>query len=140
MTRKLRLGRIAVLSAVTAALLLPATGGADPIAQKSGAVINYTGLGKVKIAKKMYIYFICSQACNASATTTIKGPATNLTVNASGSLPAGVQGFVQLTPNGSLLKAMKANPGKFKLVNSIQATGTATGTPDSITNTFRVRR
>jgi hypothetical protein len=136
------MGRIAALLAL-AAMLLPASSavaGGEPLATKSGALVNYVSTAKLKLAKKMYIYFVCSADCNAQATNTIKGPGARLTVSVSGAFPAGAQGFVLLQPNKGLLKRMKATPGKFKLANTINATNPATGATDSISHTFRLKK
>jgi hypothetical protein len=135
-------GRIASL-AVVAALLLPASSalaGSEPVATKSGAIVNYTSTGKLKIAKKMFIYFVCSVDCSATSTTTIKGPGPNIKVTVSGNVPANVQGFVRVTPSGGLLKVLKADPGKFAFVNTITATDPATGAVDTISNRFKLKR
>ena len=138
-----RTGRIAALIAVASALLLPASSAvADggPVATKSGALVNYVSTAKLKVAKKMYIYFVCSTDCDAQSTTTIKGPGVRLTVSASGSSPAGIQSFVVLQSDKKLLKRLKATPGKFKVANTINATDPTTGATDSISHTFRLKR
>jgi hypothetical protein len=134
--------RVAPL-AVAAALLLPGSGAlaaGGPVATKSGAIVNYTSTGKVKIAKQMFIYFVCSVDCSATSTTKIKGPGGHITVPASGSVPANVQGFIKITPTGGLLKLFKAEPGKFRLVNTITATDPATGATDTISHVFKLKR
>jgi hypothetical protein len=136
--------------AVTSALLIPASNAAagaqiataakDPVATKSGAIVNYTSTGKVKIKKQMFIYFVCSVDCSATATTKIKGPGGHITLTVSGNVPANVQGFVKITPNGSLLKLLKAEPGKFRLVSTITATDPTTGATDTINHSFKLKR
>jgi hypothetical protein len=134
--------------AAAGALLIPASqamGGAQiasggPAAHKSGAIVNYTSVGKVKVKKQMFIYFVCSVDCSATASTTIKGAGIKLTVPASGNIPANVQGFVQITPKGGLLKLLKAETGKFKLVNTITATDPTTGATDTISHAFKLKR
>jgi hypothetical protein len=138
------MGRIATLLALAGALLLPASSavaGGGPLATKSGALVNYVSTAKLKLAKKMYIYFVCSADCNVQATTTIKGPRTHLTMSVSGPTVAFVdESFVLLQLNKRLLKRMEATPGKFKLANTINATDQATGATDNIFHTFRVKR
>jgi hypothetical protein len=136
-----RIWKSAALLGVVSALLLPgssALAGA-PVAHKSGAIINYTKTGKLKIAKHLLIYFTCAVNCDATSTSTIKGLGGRATITASGQIPAG-PGVLQLTINGTLLKLMKANPGAFKVVNSINATDPATGAADSIAHTFKLKR
>jgi hypothetical protein len=137
--------------AVTAAVLLPASqaaaggaeiagAGAGQVAHKSGAIVNYTSTGKVKIKKNMFIYFVCSVDCSATSVTKIKGPGGHITVPASGNVPANVQGFIKITPNGGLLKILKAEPSKFQLVNTITATDPTTGATDTISHAFKLKR
>ena len=60
--------------------------------------------------------------------------------NVSGSLNANVPGGPFFKPNGPLLKSMKAEPGKFRLVNTITATDPTTGLTDAISRTFKFKR
>ncbi len=134
---------LAALAVVGALLLVPAaqaSAGDGPVATKSGAIVNYTSTAKVKIKKKMFIYFACNIDCSLTSTTKIKGPGGHITVSASGVLTAGVQGFLRITPNGNLLKLLKANPGKFRLVNTIVATDPTTGAQDKIQHSFKLKR
>lgn len=132
---------IALLSALVA-LALPATASAGdgPTATKSGVLINYVSTGKLKIAKRISILVICSADCNANATTVITGPRTKLKFDVAGPLAAGQQGGPFFKPNGPLLKAMKAQPGKFKVQSTIIATDALTGAPDTISRTFKLKR
>ena len=117
-----RIGRAAALLALAGALILPAsaaTAGGGPTASKSGAIINYVSGTKLKIGKRIQILVVCSVDCNVVSKSTIKGPGVKLRGNVSGSLLAGVPGGPFFKPNGPLLKAMKATPGKFRLINSI---------------------
>jgi hypothetical protein len=140
MSRMSRIWTLAAAIAVMGALLLPASGAvAAPTAQKSGAIINYTSLGKIRIKKHMNIFFNCAVPCNATSTSTIKGLGGKITIPASGSLAAG-PGVLQLTIKGLLLKLMKQRPGAFKLVNKIVATDPTTGATDTIHHTFRLKR
>src|SRR3954453_1437149 len=142
MTRMSRIGRVAGLIAVALMLLLPASGvaGAGPVATKAGALINYTTTGKLKIAKSITIPVSCSANCNVTSTVTVKGPDFKLNNTVSGSLQAGVPGGHIIKPNGPLLKAMKANPGRYRLVSSMTATDQSTGATDSISHSFKLKR
>src|SRR5262245_6405851 len=110
MSRKSRIARAATLLAVGGALLIPsysAVAGDGPVATKSGPIINYTSTAKLKIGKKINIYFSCLVNCNVTSNTKIKGPGGKLVLPPlSGSFAAGTPGFVEITPNGPLLKAM----------------------------------
>jgi hypothetical protein len=138
-----RIGRAAALVAIAGALALPAsaaTAGDAPVATKSGALINYVTTGKLKIAKRIEIVVVCSANCNVTSRSVIKGPGVHLNGNVSGSLEANVPGGPFFKPNGPLLKALKASPGRFKLVNRITATDPLTGATDAISRVFRFKR
>jgi hypothetical protein len=57
-----------------------------------------------------------------------------------GPLDANVPGGPFFKPNGPLLKALKAAPGRYKLVNKITATDPVTGVTDAISRTFKFKR
>jgi hypothetical protein len=142
MSRMSRIGRIAAILAVSGALLLPAsaaTAGEGPTAGKSGALISYVSGKKLKIGKRIQILVVCSVDCNVVSKSVIKGPGVKLRGKVSGPLDAGVPGGPFFKPNGPLLKAMKANPGKFRLINRITARDAA-GATDAISRSFRFKR
>jgi hypothetical protein len=143
MSGKTRAGCLIAIVAVSGLLLLlpsanAAAGG--PVAHKSGAIVNYTSTGKIKVAKNMYIYFSCAVNCNATSTTTIKGLGGKISIPASGPVTAGVPAFIKITIKGQLLKLLKAEPGAFKVINNISATDPATGAVDNINHTFKLKR
>jgi hypothetical protein len=137
-----RTGKSVAVLAMAAALVLPASAATgDPVATKSGAIINYVSTGKLKIGKTILIEVVCSVGCDVTSTTVVKGPGIKRTLTVAGHLEPNASGggpFVQ--PNGPLLKAMKAEPGKFRFVNSITATDPSNGATDSISHTFRLKR
>jgi hypothetical protein len=140
--RGTRIWKAIALLSVLAALALPATASAGdgPTATKSGVLINYVGGGKLKVAKRISILVVCSADCNATANTVIKGPRTKLKFEVAGPLAAGQQGGPFFKPNGPLLKAMKAQPGKFKIQSKITATNALTGAVETISRTFKLKR
>lgn len=141
MSRKSRTGSIAAAIAVTGALLLPVAGAsAAPTAHKSGAIVNYTTTGKLKIAKKIVVPFVCSVNCNVVSTLKIKGPFVKGSDTEQGSLQAGVVAGHFIKPSGPLKKLMRANPGRYKLVSHVTATDPATGAVDNISHAFRLKR
>ena len=140
MPRGTRTARTLTLLAVAAALILPATASADPVATKSGTLINFVSTGKLKIAKKISIVVVCSANCNVQANTTIVGPGPNITANVSGPLTANVPGGPFFQPNGPLLKDMKAQPGRYKIRATLTATNASTGAVETISNTFKLKR
>jgi hypothetical protein len=142
MSRMSRTARIVTLGAVTAALLLPASSAVakDPVATKSGALINYVSIAKLKISKKILVGVVCSVNCNVDTTTTIKAHGFRQSFKLSGALQAGVVGGPFFKPNGPLLTAMKAKPGAFKIVSSMTATDLTTGATDAIAHNFKLKR
>ncbi len=142
MSRMSRIGRIATVLAVAGALLLPASSAVagGPTASKSGALINYLTAGKLKIGKRITIPFQCAVTCDVVSTVTLKGPGIHLSDSETGTLQGGVPSGHFIKPNGPLLRAMKASPGRFKLVSSVNATDPATGATDAISHAFRLKR
>jgi hypothetical protein len=141
MTRMSRIGRDAALLVLLGALLIPASSVAGgPVATKSGALINYTTTGRLKVGKSITIPVVCSANCQVTSTVTVKGPGFKLTNTVSGPLTAGVPGGHIIKPNGPLLRSMKANTGRFRLVSHMTATDSSTGAQDSISHTFRLKR
>ncbi len=126
--------------AAAAALMVPAAASASPTATKSGVLINYVGPTKLKVAKKLQITLVCSANCSVQSTTTVKGPQFNDSFDVSGPLTANVPGGPFFNPNGPLLKQMKDEPGKFKVISSVTATNTMTGAVESISRTFKLKR
>ena len=136
------MGKVAALGAVVGALLVPGSSAlADgPIATRSGALINYVTTAKLKVAKRINIFAVCSANCGLDTTTTIKAHGLHQTFHLSGALQAGVPGGPFLKPNGPLLKAMKDKPGAFKIVSSMTATDLTTGATDAIAHNFKLKR
>ena len=129
------------LFAGSALLLVPSGSAAgDPVATKSGALVNYVSTGKLKVAKSITIPVVCSADCQVTSTIRIKGPGFKLTNTVAGPLTAGVPGGHVIKPNGPLLKSMKADTGKFRLVSNMTATDLATGATDAISHTFKLKR
>ena len=142
MSRMSRIWSFAAAVAVIGALLVPASSAvaSGPVAHKSGAIINYTSTGKLKVGKRIEIKVVCAVNCDVTSTTVIKGPGFKTTSSVSGGLTAGVAGGPFFKPNGPLLKAIKADTGKWRLANTITATDPATGATDTISHTFKLKR
>jgi hypothetical protein len=130
------------LIAALALALLPAAGAASggPSATKSGVLVSYVSTGKLRIAKRITILVVCSADCQITATTVIVGPGDKDKSIVSGPLLANVPGGPYFQPNGPLLKAMKANPGKFEIRSKIVATNSGTGAFETISRDFRLKR
>jgi len=136
-----RIWTIVAMVAVSALLLLPSSSAAGaPVATKSGALINYVSTAKLKVAKSITIPVVCSADCQVTSTVRIKGPSFKLTNTVAGPLTGGVPGGHVIKPNGPLLKSMKADTGKFKVVSNMTATDLATGATDAISHTFKLKR
>jgi hypothetical protein len=135
----MRTARAAAIVAA-AALMVPAAASAGPTATKSGVLINYVGPTKLKVAKKIQITLVCSANCSVQSSTTVKGPRFNDSFDVSGPLTANVPGGPFFNPNGPLLKQMKDEPGKFRVISSVTATNSMTGAVESINRTFKLKR
>ena len=133
---------IVVAALALGLVLLPGTAAAGdgPTATKSGALVNYVSAGKLKIAKKITIFVVCSANCNVDTTTVVKGPGVKESAQVGGPLAAGVPGGPFFKPNGPLLKAMKAQPGRFRVNSTVTATDPATGATETISRSFRLKR
>jgi hypothetical protein len=136
-----RIGRIAVLLGIAGLLVGPGSSAiAGPVATKSGALINYTTTARLKVGKSITIPVVCSANCQVTSTVVIKGPGFKIRNTVAGPLTAGVPGGHIIKPNGPLLRSMKADTGKFRLISNMSATDTATGATDSIAHTFKLKR
>jgi hypothetical protein len=111
-----------------------------PIANKSGALINYVSTARLKIAKRIEIQVVCSANCNVTSTVVFKGVGQKIKSTVAGPLTANVPGSHFIKPNGVLLKAMRANTKKVRLVNNMTATDPVTGVQDHISHVFKLKR
>jgi hypothetical protein len=134
----------ATLAAVAtgAVLLMPISVAAGaPVANKSGAVVNYTSVKKVKIARKMKMHFVCAVDCSVTARAKIKGPGAQVKFRPlSGSFAANQPLFLELTISKRFVRIIRSAPGKFRIVNAITATDAATGAVDHIKHSFKLKR
>ena len=132
-----------MLLAVAAALLLPASSalaGDGPVAQKSGAIVNFVTTGKVKVARHFQPLAVCSVDCSVTGTAVLKGLGGKATITDSGTFAANQPFGLQITVKGGLLKLMKANPGRFHRSETYTATDPATGATDTISHSFKFKR
>jgi hypothetical protein len=141
---------IAVLAAC-AALLLPASqaaaGGAElasagdgPIAQKSGAIVNWVSGFKLRVSRRIQPLAVCAVACDVTGTGVLKGMGGRATFSDSGSFVAGQLFGLYVTIPRPLLRLMNAFPGRFRLSETLTATDPATGAVDTISRGFRFKR
>jgi len=148
---KSRLSGVVVVVALIVTLSLPVTGAAGhvgtadgssdgPIAHKAGAVVNYATQGKIKVARRMGVSFVCSVACSVTSTLTIKGPISASNTQTATDVPAGqlLTHYVNLTKRG--IRLMRSNPSKFRFVSTVTATDPTTGAVDTISHSFKVKR
>jgi hypothetical protein len=136
--------------AVTAALLISApsamggarlaSAGDGPVAQKSGAIVNWKSGFKLRVTRRIQPLAVCAVACNVTGTGTLKGMGGKATFSDSGTFAAGQLFGLYVTVKGALLKLMKAHPGRFRLAETLTATDPATGAVDTISRTFRFKR
>jgi hypothetical protein len=135
---------------VAGALLIPvsqagagagiASGGDGPIATKSGAIVNFVPAGKLKIAKHFQPLGVCSINCAVTGTAIIKGMGIKVPISDTGSFAANAPFGLRITVKGALLKAMKDEPGKFRLNVTYTATDPTTGAMDSVSRSFKFKR
>jgi hypothetical protein len=136
---------VSVVAVVAAAgvLALPvseAAAGGGPVAHTSGTLINFVTTGKLKVQRTMQPLAQCSADCNVTGTGTLKGMGGRASFSDSGSFTAGQLFGLAVTVPKKLLKLMKANPGRFRLSESLTATDATTGAVDPISQTFRFKR
>ena len=104
------------------------------------ALISYVGPKKLKIGKKITYGIVCASDCNVTVVDITLGPKFKDADKLSGQLTATIPAGVTLTPNGPLLKALKAFPGRFKIKSTVTATNPVTGEVDTDKRTFRLKR
>jgi hypothetical protein len=117
-----------------------ASGGAGPVATKSGAIVNFVPAGKLKVAKHFQPLAVCSVNCNVTGTAVLKGMGGKATITDTGSFAANQPFGLQITVKGTLLKLMKASPGKFRLNVTYTATDPMTAATDTISRAYRFKR
>jgi hypothetical protein len=142
--RMSRIWRSAALVAVAGVLAVSGSAAAaagGPVAQKSGAIVNYLTTGKLKIKKTMRVEFQCAVTCDAVASINLKGPGVKGSpATGSGTLPAGAIAQSTIKPSGDLQRVMRAFPARYKIVSNVTVTDPATGATDAISHVFKVKR
>jgi hypothetical protein len=103
-------------------------------------LVSYLTAGKLKPGKRIAYRFVCSTACQVTATSTLvlKGPNLGPVVD-TGMFGAGEVGAAFLRPNGAARDAIKDHIGASKLRTWLVAID-ATGATDTDTRTFRFKR
>jgi hypothetical protein len=142
MSRMSRVGSLVAALAVTGVLLIPASGAAadGPVAHKSGAIVNWVTLGKVKVRKHIQPLAVCSVACNITGTGVLKGLGVRIPFGDSGSFAANQVFGLAFIVKGRALKVIRQNAGRFRLSETLTATDTTTGATDTISRGFRLKR
>jgi hypothetical protein len=140
-----RRGRAAAVATAgaCAALAFAPSAPAGPPARASADVeglVSYLTTGKLKPGKRITYRFVCSTACQvtASSTLVLKGPNLGPVVD-SGMFAAGEVGAAFLKPNGAARDAIKDHIGASKLSTRLVAVDSA-GATDTDTRTFRFKR
>jgi hypothetical protein len=141
MSRTSRIGSFAAAAAIIGALLLPASSAVSaPTAHKSGAIVNYLTLGKLRITKKIVVPFQCSVNCNVTSFLKLKGPFVKGSDTEVGSLAANSPAGHFIKPSGPLKRLMRATPGRYKLISRVTAQDPLTGATDQIAHEFKLKR
>jgi hypothetical protein len=141
--RRNAVGRKVALLALTGALVLPAptaVAGDGPQATKSGAIVNFQTTGKLRVAKRIQPLAVCNVNCDVSGTGVLKGRGAKATFSDSSPFAAGEQFGLFVIVKGQFLKLMKANPGKFRLRETLTAIDQATGATDTVSRAFTFKR
>jgi hypothetical protein len=133
-------GALLVPATPAAAGALIASGGDGPVAQKSGAIVNFLPAGKLRVAKRFQPLAVCSVNCNVTGTAVLKGLGGRATITDSGSFLANQTFGLQIRVKGVLLKLMKQRPGKFRLTVTYSAVDPATGATDTVSRPFKFKR
>jgi hypothetical protein len=128
---------LAGLGAAAPAGLAPAKAKA---ATEYDSLVSYWPAGKLKVGKRISYRFVCANACQVTASTTLqlRGPNLGPVVD-TGQFAAGQIGQEFLTLNKSARVAIKSDLGASKLRTAITATD-ATGATDTDTRVFRFKR
>jgi hypothetical protein len=137
--------------AVGALLLIPtsqaaaggtelASAGEGPIAQKSGAIVNWVSGRKLRVSRRIQPLASCAVNCTVNGTGTLKGMGGRDSFSDSGSFAAGQLFGLYVTVKGALLRLMKRFPGRFTLIETLTATDPTTGAVDRISRSFKFRR
>jgi hypothetical protein len=141
--RRNPVGRRVALLALAGALVLPAStavAGDGPPATTSGAIVNFVTTGKLKVAKRIQPLAVCNVNCDVSGTGVLKGMGRKATFSDSSSFAAGQQFGLFAIVKGQFLKLMKANPGKFRLRETLTAIDQATGATHTVSRAFKFKR
>jgi len=153
MSGRLRIGIVVAVFAAALAVWVPVSGAngglrapavsaADgPIATKSGAVVNYVTTGKIKIRRRIEVSFVCSVQCSLTSSLLIKGPGARLSdVETATDVAPGLVLTHFFKFSKRAVAFIKANASKFRVVSRVSATDAATGAPDTISHSFRLKR
>ncbi len=136
-------GRAAGVAAVSVCAALavtpPATAGPTTASADLEGLVSYLTTGKLKPGKRITYRFVCSTACQVTATSTLvlDGPNVGPVVD-TGMFAAGEVGATFLKPNGPARSAIKAHIGSSKLRTRIAAVD-ATGATDTDERLFRFK-
>jgi hypothetical protein len=129
-----------VVPASPAAGALTASSAGGPVAQKSGAIVNFLPAGKLRVKKAFQPLAVCSVNCNVTGTAVLKGLGGRATITDSGSFLANQTFGLQIRVKGALLKLMKQSPGKFRLNVTYSAVDPATGATDTVSRPYKFKR
>jgi hypothetical protein len=138
--RQGRLRGLAAAAVLGSALLLCSSAIAAPRAEQAGAIVNYLPTGKLRVAKKVVVPFVCSVSCSVVSTLVLKGPAVRGSDIRQVSLGPNSPVGHRIKPRPKALRLMKRVPRKYRLISTITATDIGTGAKETVMHTFRFRR
>ena len=141
MSKMSRARDFAVAIAVTAALAPTApSAAAAPRAEKAGTIVSYLPTGKLRVAKKIVVPFVCSVNCSVVSTLVLKGPSVRGSDTEQVSLAAGSPVGHRIKPRPKALRLMKRVPSKYRLTSTITATDSGTGATETVKHKFGFKR
>ena len=127
--------------ALTAALAPTwSSAGAAPRAEKAGTIVNYLPTGKLRVAKKIVVPFVCSVSCSVVSTLVLKGPSVRGSDTEQVSLAADSPVAHRIKPRSKALRRMKEVPSRYRLISTITATDTGTGATETVKHIFGFKR
>ena len=152
MSRRARTRTTIATLVAAGALLIPASqamgGGAEiasagggPVATKSGAIVNFLPVGKLRVGKHFQPLATCAVDCQATGTGVLKGLGGRAQFGPdTGTFTAGQPFGLRITVKGLLLRLMKRFPGRFRFTETISVIDPATGATDSVSRAFKFKR
>ena len=138
--RRARLRGLAAAAVLGSALLLCSSAISAPRAEQAETIVSYLRTGKLRVAKKVVVPFVCSVNCSVVSTLVLKGPSVRGSDTRQVSLGANSPVGHRIRPRPKALRLMKRVPRKYRLISTITATDIGTGTKETVKHSFRFKR